>query len=112
VTASLALSVRAGLKLSITPRHSSVGHAIRFSGRLIGGPFPSSGKLVVLEARSKGGPWIEFHVVRANRAGRFRASYRFRLPGPQTYSFRAVSEAEGDYPYATGASAGVTVHER
>jgi len=112
VTASLALSVRAGLRLSIAPRTSSVGHTIRFSGRLLGGPFPASGKLVVLEARSKGGPWIEFRVVRANRAGRFRARYRFRLPGPQAYSFRAVAEAEGDYPYATGASGGVPVLER
>jgi hypothetical protein len=111
-TASLALSVRAGLRLSVGPRTSSVGHSISFAGRLLGGPFPAGGKLVVLEARSQGSPWIEFHVVRADHAGRFRARYRFRLPGPQAYRFRAVSESEGDYPYATGASNAVLVHER
>ncbi|HEX3510470.1 MAG TPA: hypothetical protein VHT27_05140 [Solirubrobacteraceae bacterium] len=110
--ASLTLAVRAGVSLSITPRTVSVGHRIRFSGRLRGGPFPASGKLVVLEARSGQSGWIEFDVVRADRHGHFHASYRFRFPGPLRYGFRAVSQAEGDYPYATGASGSVVVHER
>jgi hypothetical protein len=111
-TARLSLSVRAELRLSISPRVTSVGHRIRFSGRLLGGPYPHSGKLLVLEARSVPGPWIEFDVVRSGRGGRFHASYRFRLPGPAVYRFRAVSQPEGDYPYAHGTSNTVVVHER
>ena len=73
---------------------------------------PPVGKQLVLEARSPGGPWIEFQVIRTNARGRFRASYRFKFPGPADYQFRAVSEPESDYPYATGASNVVAVHER
>ena len=50
-------------------------------------------------------------MVRANARGRFRASYRFRFPGPATYEFRALCEAEADYPFARGASNVVRVHE-
>jgi hypothetical protein len=109
---SLVLSVRAGIQLSVAPRISGVGRRVYFNGRLLGGPYPSSGKLIVLEARSGGGRWIKFDVIRAGRSGRYHASYRFRFPGPATYRFRVLSEAEGDYPYATGASGAVTVHER
>ena len=109
---SLTLTVRAAVRLSISPRSASVGTRIRFSGRVHGAPVPSVGKLLVLEARSGGGAWIKFNVVRSDRAGRFRASYRFRFPGPARYQFRAVSEAEGDYPYAAGSSNVVVVHER
>jgi hypothetical protein len=112
VTRTLTLTVRAALRLSITPHVASVGRRILFSGRLLGGPVPSSGKLLVLEAQSPGGPWIKFDVVRSNRAGRYRASYRFRFPGPANYRFRVVSEAEADYPFAAGSSNVVGVHER
>jgi hypothetical protein len=67
---------------------------------------------VILEARSAGSGWLEFKVVRSNSLGRFRASYRFRFPGPATYEFRALCEAEGDYPFARGTSNAVRVHER
>jgi hypothetical protein len=111
-TASLALVVRAGVTLAVTPHISTVGHSIFFTGRLAGGPYPTSGKLLVLEARSVGRPWIKFDVIRSARTGRFRASYRFRFPGPAHYSFRVLSESEGDYPYAPGVSNTVYVRER
>ena len=109
---TLTLTVGAALRLAIAPRTASVGRRIFFSGRLLGGLIPSAGKLLVLEARSTGGSWIKFNVVRSDRAGRFQASYRFRLPGPVSYQFRVLSEAEGDYPYAAGASNVVGVRER
>ncbi|HEY2537612.1 MAG TPA: hypothetical protein VGI24_11605 [Solirubrobacteraceae bacterium] len=111
-TRTLALVVRAGLRLRVSPHTTSVGHAIHFTGTLLGGPIPRGGKPVVLEARSPGGPWIEFDVVKANRKGRYRDSYRFKFPGPIDYRFRAVSETGADYPYATGDSNVVRVHER
>jgi hypothetical protein len=107
----LTLVVRAAVGLTISPLNTSAGHRIYFSGRLLGGPLPASGKLLVLEARSAPGGWIKFDVVHSDRAGRYRASYRFRFAGPATYRFRVVSEAESDYPYAAGASNTVVVRE-
>ncbi len=112
VTRTLRLSVRAGIALSVSPHTTSVGGAIFFRGHLRGGPVPPSGKQLVLEARSPGSPWIEFDVVRTDARGRYRASYRFKFPGPADYSFRVRSEPEADYPFAAGASNVVAVYER
>ncbi len=111
-TRTLGLAVRAGVRLRVSPRTTGVGHAIHFSGTLLGGPIPRGGKQIVLEARSPGGRWIEFDVVRTDRKGRFRDSYTFKFPGPVDYRFRALSEGEADFPYATGSSNVVRVHER
>jgi hypothetical protein len=111
-TRALVLRVRAGIALRITPRTSGVGGIIYFRGRLRGGPIPAEGKQLVLEARSPGGSWIEFKVVRTDSRGRYRASYRFRFAGPALYDFRAVSEPESDYPYAAGSSRVLLVRER
>jgi hypothetical protein len=111
-TRTLGLAVRAGVRLRVSPHTTGVGHAIHFTGALLGGPIPRGGKQVVLEARSPGGPWVEFDVVRTNRRGRYRDAYTFRFPGPVDYRFRAVCEGEADYPYATGSSNVVRVHER
>ncbi len=110
-TKTLTLSVRAGVTLSIAPRTASVGRSVYFSGRLRGGPMPSGGKLLVLEARSLGGAWLEFDVIRTDSRGRYHASYRFKFPGPASYQFRVLCEAEADYPFATGASPVVGVFE-
>jgi hypothetical protein len=112
VTRTLALSVRAGIALTVTPRTASVGRSIFFRGRLLGAPMPRGGKQLVLEARSPGSAWIEFKVIRADAHGRCRASYRFRFPGPVDYQFRVRSEAEADYPFAAGSSNVVRVRER
>ncbi len=111
-TRTLVLRMQAGVMVRVSPHTTSVGRRIFFTGRLLGAPIPHGGKELVLEARSPGGRWIEFDVVRTDRLGRFRASYRFRLPGPANYSFRAVSEAEADFPFARGISPRVGVHER
>jgi hypothetical protein len=102
-TGTLALVVHAGIALAV---------AIHFNGRLLAGPVPHEGKQLVLEARSPGGPWLEFDVVRSGVRGRFRATYRFKFPGPADYQFRVLSEPESDYPFAAGASNVVAVRER
>jgi hypothetical protein len=115
VTVALALTVPAAVSLRVTPRTSHAGGMIRFSGRLHGGPLPRGGKQLVLEARVAGAghsPWRQFRVLTTAAHGAFKASYRFRLPGPVTYQFRAVSPHEADFPYATGASNLVSVFER
>jgi hypothetical protein len=111
-TRTLTLSVRAGIALSIRPRLASVGRSIVFRGQLLGGSIPRGGKQLVLEARSTRGSWLEFNVIRANARGLYRASYRFKFPGPIRYQFRVVSEPEADYPFAAGSSNVVAVRER
>jgi hypothetical protein len=110
-TKTLTLSVRAGVTLSVVPRTARVGRSVYFSGHLRGEPIPSGGKLLVLEARSPGGAWLEFDVISTGSRGRYRASYRFKFPGPASYQFRVLCEAEADYPFATGASRVVGVFE-
>jgi len=112
VTRTLKLSVRAGVALAVAPHTASVGRSIYFTGRLRGGPVPVGGKPLVLEARSPGGGWLEFDVIRSDSRGRFHASYRFKFPGPALYQFRVLCEAEADYPFVTGASKVVGVYER
>jgi hypothetical protein len=109
---ALGLTVRAGITLRISPRRTSVGHTIRFAGQLHGAPLPPEGKQLVLEARSAGSGWIEFDVIRTSAKGRFHSTYRFKFPGPAGYRFRVVSNAEADFPFATGASNAVGVYER
>ena len=109
---TLRLTVPAALRLRIAPRTARVGGAIHFSGRLLGGPIPPGGKQLVLEARSPGGPWIEFHVIRTRVGARFAYLYHFRLPGPARYQFRVLCEPEADFPFAAGFSNVVGVFER
>ena len=98
--------------MTVAPRTASVGRSIFFHGRLLGGPIPAGGKQLVLEARSPGGPWIEFDVIRTGAHGRYHASYRFKFPGPARYQFRVSCEPESDFPFAAGSSNVVGVRER
>ena len=111
-TRTLTLTVRAGIALSVSPHTTSVGRSIFFRGSLRGRPIPRGGKQLVFEARSPGSAWIEFKVVRTDARGRYRASYRFKFPGPADYRFRVRSEPESDFPFAGGASNVVAVRER
>jgi hypothetical protein len=87
-----------------------VGRKIFFSGVLHGTPIPEGGKQLVLEA-SSGREWIQFNTIATNAKGRYRASYRFKLPGPVTYRFRVLSRYEADFPFLSGTSNVVDVHE-
>jgi hypothetical protein len=110
-TATLRLSVRAGIALKIAPRSSSVGRKIFFSGVLHGAPIPEGGKQLVLEARSGRSEWVQFNTIRTDPRGRYHASYRFRFPGPIVYQFRVLSRFEADFPFLNGASNVIDVHE-
>ncbi len=112
VTAVLTLTVPASLSLRVTPNVSHVGGTIAFTGALHGSPLPHGGKQLVLEARAPGTPWRQFHVLSTLAHGRYHATYRFRLPGPITYEFRAISPHEADFPYGAGVSNVVRVRER
>ena len=107
----LLLKVRAGVRLRIRPRVLRGARTIRFAGRLLGKPVPRRGKLVELQARTKGTRrWITFKSVRSDARGRFRHRYTFRYPNRRvTYEFRARSRFETGYPYEQGASRVVRV---
>ena len=97
------LNVRAGVTLRASRTVRRGGRA-RFRGRLLGKPIPKVGKLIELQAFD-GGRWRTFVTTRANRKGRYRASYRFvRTGSPRTFRFRARSRREARYPYALGVS--------
>ncbi len=110
-TATLTLRVHAGIALRISPRVTSVGRTIHFSGTLHGAPIPPGGKQLVLEA-SSGAEWIQFDTIRTDAKGRFHASYRFKFPGSVTYRFRVLSTYEAGFPFLANASDVVDVFER
>jgi hypothetical protein len=111
VTQTLTLRVPASIHLTVSPRVASVGHTIVLRGTLAGS-IPPGGKKVLFEARTIGGPWLEFHNATVNAHGRFRTTHRFTFPGPVRYQFRVVCEREADFPFLAGVSNTVQVRER
>ena len=110
---SLALRVRSGVSLRVSPLHLKTGEVLRLSGRVAsrGAPVPRRGKLVAIqyfeEATHR---WRPVLVTRSDHAGRFRARYRFRyVSGLATIRLRATALAEERWPYAPGSSRPVTV---
>jgi hypothetical protein len=114
VTTSVALSVSAPIELEIEPRRVHNGRWTKWSGRLLGGPFPSPGVSVLPEVKD-GRRWMPFDQVIATGKGdsaSFAYRYRFgRTTETTTYTFRAALPATGagGYPYSFGASNEVRV---
>jgi hypothetical protein len=111
-SSALELTVPASLALRVTPRVSKVGGTISFKGVVHGAPVPAAGKQLVLQARAPGFSWRTFKLLSTDRRGHFHARYRFRLPGPIVYRFRALSPRQADFPFAAGSSNVVSVRER
>jgi hypothetical protein len=98
--------------LSATPRRLHNGQAVRFRGRLLGGPIPRGGKLIDLQAFYRRS-WRTFATPRSDRRGRWRFRYRFGATrGVVTYRFRARVRREAAYPYELGHSRVVRVTVR
>ena len=81
------------------------GEDIVLRGRVRGRPLPDVGKLVQLQAYSRG-RWLTFATPRADaRTGRWSYRYRFTATrGTVRYRFRARVPTESGYPYTVGAS--------
>ena len=73
--ARLRLRVRAGVALSLAPRPGTGRRAVALAGRLVGRPLPRTRKLVELQARRPGHPWVTVRILRARLDGRFAARY-------------------------------------
>lgn len=112
--AQLTTTVAAAARLRVDRKRVRNGQAVTFTGRLLGGPVPATGKLVALQARV-GNRWRTFATPRANAKGAFRYRYRFTATtGRRRYLFRAVVAREAAYPYERGVTktVGVVVRGR
>jgi hypothetical protein len=111
--ATLALRVRPRITLVITPRSTTNGHAIRFSGRVLGGYIGAHGLPLEVEYR-EGKRWMVYTEILADsRSGAFRWRYTFkRTTESITYTFRVAIPATGvaGYPYAPVPSPPRSVH--
>lgn len=105
-SATLALRVRAGVKLAVRLR----GTAVRYSGRVLAASLPKTGKLVVVQGRAKGGRWQTFASRRAKtKKGTFSGRYRLKVRRPGTrLQFRVRVVGESGWPYAAATSKVVT----
>jgi protocatechuate 3,4-dioxygenase beta subunit len=104
-TSLVHIAVRAKTTLRTSRRQVVNGEEITLRGRVVGGPLPSVGKLVQLQAFSRG-KWLTFATPRANSSsGRWRYDYRFTATrGTVRYRFRARVPRESGFPYAAGTS--------
>ena len=108
-TASATLRVRAAATLKATPRVLRNGQRVRFSGRLRGGPYRQDASMI-LYALAGGGRRIPVTSLRANSAGRFSYTYRFRtVTERSSFRFQVQVESRPSYPYAAGRSNRATV---
>jgi hypothetical protein len=110
-TATAAIMISPRISLSIKPHHVRNRHTIYWTGTIAGGPYPQQGVTLDVEVQ-EGRHWKIFDQVVANRKGRFRYSYHFRLTEePTTYTFRVALPDTGaqGYPYTHGASNRVEV---
>jgi hypothetical protein len=99
----------ARVRLSAAPGAVRAGGAVRFSGRLLGGHVPRTGKLVELQALVGAG-WRTFATVRSDRRGRVRYTRSFAAASAgRSYRIRLRVRREPAYPFETGTSRAVIV---
>jgi hypothetical protein len=111
-SAAITTKVRAAARLKVDRRRLRNGQTVRFTGRLLGKPIPTQGKLVALQAKVGRG-WRTFATPRANAKGTFKHRYRFTATtGLRRYAFRAVVAREAAYSYEAGLSPIVRVTVR
>lgn len=108
---SLALRIR--VRAASYVRASLRGRAVRFSGRVLSGPMPKRGKLVLMEGRAPGSAWTTFASLRTDLKGRFSGRYRLRVRRPGVkLKIRALVRSEGGYGYLSSRSRAVTLRVR
>jgi protocatechuate 3,4-dioxygenase beta subunit len=112
-TSQVTLAVRAKTTIRSSRARVVNGEDITLHGRVLGRPLPAVGKLVQLQAFSRG-KWLTFATPRANPAsGRWSYDYRFTATrGTVRYRFRALVPRESGFPYTSGASRYVYVTVR
>jgi hypothetical protein len=104
-TAEVEIHVKASTTLGTSRKNVVNGEDVVLRGRVRGKPIPNTGKLVQLQAYSRGN-WLTFATPRANPAtGRWSYRYRFTSTrGTVRYRFRARVPRESGFPYGAGVS--------
>lgn len=111
-SAQIRLRVRANTSFDVNHAHVVNGDEVLFRGR-VRGRIPHTGKLLQLQAYSRG-TWRTFATPRAAvRSHRWRYRYRFSATrGIVRYRFRALVPPETGFPYVRGASRSLRVTVR
>jgi hypothetical protein len=104
------LLIRTGSRVWLAKPHGE-RRAVRFCGRVGGGPVPASGLLVALQVRNSFGRWVTARLVRTRPDGRYRVGYRFPRGGRLTVRVLAPGRQPG-WPLYAGASAPVRIRLR
>ena len=106
-TARLRESVRAGVRLTVSPRRTGSEGTITLSGRVLG-PIPPQGVVVELLVHYRG-HWEPFRDPRTEARGRFHVAYQFE-GGIGRFPFRAeVPGGQAGFPFSDGDSRVVDV---
>lgn len=108
VRLDLTMAVRGRLSLRRSASKVRPRGAVRFSGRLAGGPVPPRGVAVELQAYERGRGWRTIRTVRSRRDGSYRTTYRFNAPRGR-FAFRLRLRPSDAYPYARAESRTVRV---
>jgi hypothetical protein len=104
VTRSTAtLNVRARISVRGPKRVRSRGTA-KFSGRLVGRPFPPRGVTLDLQIFQPGVGWRVFGTTRTRKSGTFTVRYHFQRANSGRFTFRIRLRPNDAYPYARGVS--------
>lgn len=110
---ALRLASRAAVALHLGPLVARNGEAVKMRGRVRGreAVFPRKGKLVAIQYLDAGRKrWRPVELVRTDRKGRFRYTYRFRtVASPQRFRFRAVAVPEAGWPFLAARTPGRAV---
>ncbi|WP_354700504.1 hypothetical protein DSM112329_00783 [Paraconexibacter sp. AEG42_29] len=100
----VALKVAARATIRPSSRIVRLGSSVRFSGVLLGGHIPASGKVLQLQAKVNG-RWQVFANPRTNSRGRWSRLYRFiGRYRSATFQFRVRVPRDPAYPFAAGVS--------
>jgi hypothetical protein len=98
------LRVPAAVTIKASRHATRNGKRVRFTGKLLGRPYPARGKVLDLQAFYRN-RWRTFATPRAAQNGRWAYNYRFEATrGTVLYKFRVRVPATSDYPYEVGYS--------
>jgi hypothetical protein len=109
-TAKIRQSVRAGVRLWVTPRRINSTQKIVLRGQ-VQGPIPRKGVIFELLVRYRGRP-TTFHSRRTKRNGKFKVEYRFQGSIGRFPFWVEIPGGQTGFPYATGDSNKVDVTSR
>jgi hypothetical protein len=97
------LNVRARISAR-GPRRVRRHGVAKFTGRLVGRPFPRLGVTLDLQIFQPGRGWRVFATTRTRKSGGFTVRYHFQRASRGRFTFRLRLRPNDAYPYARGVS--------